>query len=65
MSQVLVHVMTSLGRVEATLRELQTQGGPERHQEMLRGKAAGAKAWLVKPFQPPTLLNAVSKLVIP
>ena len=29
------------------------------------GKAAGAKAWLVKPFQPPTLLDAVSKLVLP
>lgn len=31
----------------------------------LEGKAAGAKAWLVKPFQPPTMLNAVSKLVLP
>jgi two-component system chemotaxis response regulator CheY len=27
------------------------------------GKAAGAKAWLTKPFQTPTLLDAVSKLV--
>ena len=26
------------------------------------GKAAGAKAWLVKPFQPAVLLSAVSKL---
>lgn len=26
------------------------------------GKAAGAKAWLVKPLQPPVLLSAVSKL---
>jgi two-component system chemotaxis response regulator CheY len=31
----------------------------------MEGKAAGAKAWLVKPFQPPTMLNAVSKLVLP
>lgn len=31
----------------------------------LEGKAAGAKAWLVKPFQPPTLLDAVSKLILP
>ena len=31
----------------------------------MEGKAAGAKAWLVKPFQPPTLLDAVSKLVLP
>jgi two-component system chemotaxis response regulator CheY len=29
------------------------------------GKAAGAKAWLTKPFQPPTLMEAVSKLVLP
>ena len=29
------------------------------------GKAAGAKAWIVKPFQPPKLLDAVSKLVLP
>ena len=27
-----------------------------------QGKEAGAKAWLVKPFQPPALLSAVSKL---
>jgi two-component system chemotaxis response regulator CheY len=25
------------------------------------GKAAGAKAWMVKPFSPSSLLNAVSK----
>ena len=30
-----------------------------------QGRNAGAKAWLVKPFQPPILLNAVSKLVLP
>ncbi|WP_028449911.1 response regulator [Chitinibacter tainanensis] len=29
------------------------------------GKAAGAKAWVVKPFQPPILLDAISKLVLP
>ncbi len=28
------------------------------------GQAAGAKAWVVKPFQPPQLLTAVSKLVM-
>ena len=27
-----------------------------------KGKAAGAKAWIVKPFQPPKLLDVVSKL---
>lgn len=30
-----------------------------------RGRAAGAKAWIVKPFNPPQLLNAVSKLILP
>jgi two-component system, chemotaxis family, chemotaxis protein CheY len=29
------------------------------------GKEAGAKAWMVKPFQPPQLLTAVSKLILP
>lgn len=29
------------------------------------GQMAGAKAWVVKPFQPPTLLAAVEKLVLP
>jgi len=28
-------------------------------------KAAGAKAWMVKPFSPASLLNAVSKLCLP
>lgn len=30
-----------------------------------QGRAAGAKAWIVKPFNPPTLLEAVSKLILP
>jgi two-component system chemotaxis response regulator CheY len=29
------------------------------------GQAAGAKAWVVKPFQPPQMLAAVSKLILP
>ncbi|AVS66443.1 two-component system response regulator [Paracidovorax avenae] len=29
------------------------------------GQLAGAKAWVTKPFQPPTLLSAVEKLVLP
>lgn len=31
----------------------------------LEGQQAGAKAWVVKPFQPPQMLAAVSKLVLP
>ena len=31
----------------------------------LQGQAAGAKAWVVKPFQPAQMLAAVSKLILP
>ena len=31
--------------------------------KMQEGKAAGAKAWIIKPFQPPKLLDVVAKLV--
>jgi len=41
---------------------LTTEAGDEKK---MQGRAAGAKAWLVKPFQPPMLLNAVSKLILP
>lgn len=30
----------------------------------LEGKAAGAKAWIVKPFKPEQLIEAVSKLIM-
>lgn len=29
------------------------------------GQAAGVKAWVVKPFKPEQMLNAVSKLILP
>jgi two-component system chemotaxis response regulator CheY len=29
------------------------------------GRNAGAKAWIIKPFNPPQMLNAVSKLILP
>ena len=29
------------------------------------GQAAGAKAWIVKPFKPEQMLNAISKLILP
>jgi two-component system chemotaxis response regulator CheY len=31
----------------------------------MQGKAAGAKAWIVKPFNPAQLLDVVSKLILP
>jgi len=31
----------------------------------MAGQAAGAKAWMVKPFQPAQMLAAVNKLVMP
>lgn len=30
-----------------------------------QGQAAGAKAWVVKPFKPDQMLSAVSKLILP
>jgi two-component system chemotaxis response regulator CheY len=41
---------------------LTTESGEDKKSQ---GQAAGAKAWVVKPFQPPQLLNAVSKLILP
>jgi two-component system chemotaxis response regulator CheY len=40
---------------------LTTEAGEDKKQE---GRAAGAKAWIVKPFQPQTMLDAVSKLIL-
>jgi len=41
---------------------LTTESQPEKKQA---ARDAGAKAWLLKPFQPPMLLDAVAKLVLP
>ncbi|HEY0464743.1 MAG TPA: response regulator [Polyangiaceae bacterium] len=41
---------------------LTTESQPAKKQE---GQAAGAKAWLVKPFNPAQMLGAVEKLVQP
>jgi two-component system, chemotaxis family, chemotaxis protein CheY len=41
---------------------LTTEGQDEMKQA---GKAAGAKAWIVKPFNPPQLLDVVSRLILP
>jgi two-component system chemotaxis response regulator CheY len=41
---------------------LTTEAGDAKKAE---GKAAGAKAWVVKPFQPAQLLSAVSMLILP
>ncbi|WP_075256858.1 response regulator [Herbaspirillum camelliae] len=41
---------------------LTTESSEARKQE---GKAAGIRAWVHKPFQPPVLLDAVAKLILP
>jgi two-component system chemotaxis response regulator CheY len=41
---------------------LTTEGSDDKKQQ---GKAAGAKAWIVKPFKPAQMLQAVSMLVLP
>ncbi|MCP3668853.1 MAG: response regulator [Gammaproteobacteria bacterium] len=41
---------------------LTTEAGKDK---MSEGRTAGAKAWVVKPFQPPQMLDAVSKLILP
>jgi two-component system chemotaxis response regulator CheY len=41
---------------------LTTEAGEAKKQA---GQAAGAKAWVVKPFQPPQMLAAVAKLILP
>jgi len=40
---------------------LTTEAGEDRKQE---GRAAGAKAWITKPFQPQSLIDAVAKLIL-
>jgi two-component system chemotaxis response regulator CheY len=41
---------------------LTTEAGDDLKQQ---GRAAGAKAWITKPFQPQTLIDAVGKLILP
>ena len=41
---------------------LTTEGSDEKKKQ---GQAAGAKAWIVKPFKPEQMLQAVSMLVLP
>jgi two-component system chemotaxis response regulator CheY len=41
---------------------LTTEGGDAKKEA---GRAAGARAWIVKPFNPPVLLDAVAKLCLP
>ena len=41
---------------------LTTEAGDAKKRD---GQAAGAKAWVVKPFRPAQMLDAVSKLILP
>lgn len=61
--------ITFLGRVKQHPRHkftpvlmLTTESQPEKMQQ---AKLAGAKAWITKPFNPPQLLDAVVKLILP
>ena len=61
--------ITFLSRVKANPKTrftpvimLTTEGQADKKEQ---GRAAGAKAWIVKPFNPPVLLDAVSKLIQP
>ncbi len=40
---------------------LTTEAGQDKKEQ---GRAAGAKAWITKPFQPASLVDAVSKLIL-
>ena len=40
---------------------LTTEAGEDKKAQ---GRAAGAKAWIIKPFQPQHMLDAVSKLIL-
>ena len=48
-------------RIATPILMLTTESSAEKKQE---GKAAGATAWIVKPFDPPKLLQAVDRLFL-
>ena len=56
-----VVAMLSLS-LSGTLKVIEATESQEEKKE--QGKAAGAKAWMVKPFSPTQLVNAVSKLCV-
>ena len=41
---------------------LTTESGADKKSQ---GKAAGVRAWIVKPFEPQSMLDAVAKLILP
>ncbi len=58
----LTHVKGSAQHKFTPVIMLTTESAEDRKQQ---ARAAGAKAWLVKPFQPSTMLDAVAKLCLP
>jgi len=57
----LIKALRALGNYKGTpILTLTTEGSAEKKQE---GKAAGATGWIVKPFQPDTLLQTISKVL--
>jgi two-component system, chemotaxis family, chemotaxis protein CheY len=58
----LTHVKSSPSHKFTPVIMLTTESAEDKKAQ---ARAAGAKAWLVKPFQPSTMLDAVAKLCLP
>ena len=58
-----IHEVKKLPAYRFTPIMVLTTESEERKKAM--GREAGAKAWVVKPFQPAQILDAVSKLILP
>ena len=55
-------IRTEQGNKQVHIIMLTTEASDAMKQQ---GQASGAKAWMVKPFQPAQMLTAVSKLILP
>ena len=59
--ELLTHVKQHARHKFVPVIMLTTENQAEKKEQ---GRAGGAKAWIVKPFNPPQLLDAVSKLIM-
>ena len=62
-AQLSLHIERNIRKKKAVNDDYLAQEHPETLKQ--QGREAGAKAWIVKPFQPQTLLDAVAKLILP